>query len=259
MLHKTIVACAVLVGAAVTVSLAIRTQRDQHSGSRPEVISAVQLPIDKDVIPVEVRQQRVVLNSSNGVQDYFFTVKNNTNKNIVAFSVDITISGKVNGKESASTTVSTFDSIPHLDIREAHHMKPVLPGEGRDFDSTGMGIMPAQGDVVEVEKIAVRVDYVEFEDKTSLGLDAHGSKIINAMRDGAARYKTWLVQEYVQRGKSISKVAILLQDELLPPELGLLDMHQRQGAKSYRNHMLDVYETHGRMELQKYLDRGSGS
>ena len=248
----------ILLGAALTASLAFRAQRAQDLASRQEVISAVQLSLEKGVIPVEIQQQRVSYTWSNAVHDYFFTVKNNTNKNIAAFSVDITISGTVNGKELSNTVTSTFDSIPHLDIREAHHMRPVLPGEGRDFDSTGMGIAPTQDDVV-VGRITVRIDYVEFEDKTSLGLDEHGSRIINLMRDGAAKYKAWLVHEYVQRGKSINIIAPLLREELLPSELGLQDMHQRQGAKTYRNHMLDVYDTHGRAELDKYLNRRGGN
>lgn len=217
--------------------------------------NVIQLQAANGVIPVEIEQPGVHYTAANGVQDFFFTIKNNTSKTITAYSFNVTLKGEVNGKDLSNTLSYTVDTITHQDIRDAHSLKPISPGEERNFSDNGLPNDPTQTGSNIVKEITFKLDYVEFEDKTGLGPDQNGSRTIALRRDGAAKYKAWLVEKYTQSGKSISGILPLLQSHDLPPELNLQDTYQRIGAKSYRAHMLDVYNSHQAGELEKYLNR----
>jgi hypothetical protein len=96
---------------------------------------------------------------------------------------------------------------------------------------------------------------VEFEDKTTLGPDKNGSQIINSGREGAAKYKEWLVKMYRQEGRSVEAISALLNDEDYPPELGLNDPGLRRGADFYRTRLREARAAQGAAEIKKLLEQ----
>ena len=62
-----------------------------------------------------------------------------------------------------------------------------------------------------IKQIALRVDYVLFDDNTAIGSDGVGERKINLMREGARRYKGLLMRHYLSNGQSFSKVIPLLE------------------------------------------------
>jgi hypothetical protein len=130
-------------------------------------------------------------------------------------------------------------------------MKPIVPGEERPVVKGGvMGYENAL-----LKGLEIKIDYVEFKDKSTLGADTAGSRIISTMREGAANYKNWLVQQYKKNGDSVNAIVPILQSQDIPSELGFNDMYLKEGARIYRKHMLDVYKMHGTDELERYLSR----
>ena len=97
---------------------------------------------------------------------------------------------------------------------------------------------------------------MEFEDKTSTGPDTNGSKMINSMRDGAARYKAWLVQQYKQNKMEEKTLTPMLENSDIPKELNFNgDPDLIEGARLYRRVMRSVYNIQGAAELRLYLNK----
>ena len=105
-----------------------------------------------------------------------------------------------------------------------------------------------------VKGIEIKIDYVEFDDKTHLGSDEKGSKAITELRRGAVGYKNWLVEKYISNNKSIENVAQFLEnDKPLPEALRNSSKYEQYGAKTYRNRLREIYLKQGVAQIEKYL------
>ena len=249
-----VIGLVVLLGAAV-IAVAAYGRRDgaRQGAGLQQTITALQLPPESDLIPVEIRDEKAEFNSPSEVGGLSFTIKNNTNKNIEALTViySLIYVSQKDGKEYSDPNYLTINSLVHPDVTQAHDMKPIAPGEERPVVKDGvMGYENAL-----LKGLEIKIDYVEFEDKSTAGADTAGSRIINTMREGAAEYKSWLVQQYKKSGDSLNAVVPILQSRDIPSELNFNDMYLKEGARIYRKHMLDVYKMHGADELRKYLSR----
>ena len=220
-------------------------------GAGQAQLEVVQLPADRGVIPVAIQGEKISVNPANGVMEAVFVVKNNAGKNIDAIAVAVTVRVERNGNESSSTGYITRDSLIHPDIREIHHQSPLARGQEWSF-----GTEPLNSEAGAVlTGITLQIDYVDFEDKTRLGLNNYGSNIVTKVRTGAAKYKAWLTKKYAENGRSVNALLPLLdRGQALPEELDLGD-HERTGARLYQNHLLKAYRQHGIVEVEKYLIR----
>lgn len=247
-----------LLGSLSTVAVATATFKGRNNKivgqiSDQQRVQVVQLPSQNGVPPVEILDEKVIFNSPQEMGGFSFTVKNNANKNIHALTVTYSLIyvSQRDGKEYLDSSYLTMNSYVHPDVTEAHHMKPIAPEEKRQLGKGGtMGYENAA--LVGLE---LKIDYVEFEDKTILGPNTAGSRIVFTMREGATKYKEWLVQQYKQNGGSVAAVISLLQSRDLPSDLAFNDMYLKEGARVYRRHMLDVYKKHGVADLERYLNR----
>jgi hypothetical protein len=211
-------------------------------------IEVVQLPAVNDVVPVEIRGETIINNAP--YDELKFVVKNNTNSAIDAITVAVTSRAETRGREFSSTAYMSVDRLIHPDIREIHHQKTIGPGGESSFGPEPLELVNG----TTLKGITLKIDYVDFEDKTSLGPNVQGSVLINKMREGAAKYKGWLVQVYFKSGRSLNAVIPLLKERTLPKELNLAG-GERPGAQLYRKHFLMAYERHGSEEIEKYLNR----
>jgi hypothetical protein len=215
--------------------------------------SIKQLPSENGMIPVEIRQVRAYKTSPNQINEFSCTIKNNTSKAIISYSLSITTITEAEGKETRGTEIQFIDSFLHPDVREIRKLQPIAAGKETYTESPG----PVQFEPnVSVKQIQVSIDYIEFEDKTTLGPDArNSSKRIALKREGAAKYKEWLVQMYVQKGRSINAILPLLQTTPLPQELALDGPIMKQGAIIYRKSLLNLYDSIGAQAVEQYLNR----
>ena len=247
--RSLIIGLVLLIAAAVTVAAALIPRK--HEVSQPLILSS-QLPSEDGVIPVEIIRANATFPRPDDVQDFSCVIRNNSSKGIRSVVLAYTIVTNNNGTENSNVISLWRESLIHPDVREAHHFRPLGSGEQYRFQSSGE---TSFGTPNVISRIELRLDYVEFEDGTRLGLDKNGSRIIESIRQGAENYKAWLVQRYVELGKSADAVSDLLKVQDLPSELQSTNMYVNQGAKSYRSHMLDVYTAHGSGALEKYLNQ----
>jgi len=216
-------------------------------------IDAEQLPLENRVIPVEVRCENSHLTAPNRLEKFSCIAINNTKKNITALSSVLTVITE-NSRDGESRNVNLLygDSYVHPDIREARHLKSTAPGEIRTIQPSG----PTTFEDEVIVRIELKIDYVEFDNSTSIGSNSKGAQVVRSIREGASRYKQWLVKKYVFNKREVDTIVPLLQNSEIPPELQIGDdKNLREGAAIYRNLMRGVYERQGNAELKKFLDR----
>ena len=230
------------------------TQNRAQAGSQIP-ISTQQLPTTNGKVAVELKCGDAELSAPDKIENFPCSVVNNTNKRISAMSVAYSITVEDGGGESSHTEALTLDTFIHPDLREERKDNLIKPRAERPFRP----LPTSFGDAV-VKAISMHVDYVEFEDNSSLGPNESGSRIIGDIREGAAKYSTWLMGKYNSSGKSVSAMTSLIQDDPLPEgELGIKSAAQEQGAVIYRNFLRDSYETKGLEHLAKFLERKASS
>jgi len=239
--------------AIATASLIARKSLSaSQQGEKQIPIKVVQLPLKDGAFPIEIRCEDARLSAPNKVDGFSCLVINNTSKKISALAAvySVVIEGLTG--ESQESHLITNDFFVHPDIREARHLKLLPPGESRILQPPG----PITFENGTVSSVEVHIDYVEFEDKTSTGPDTNGSKMINSMREGAARYKAWLVQQYKQNKMEEKTLTPMLENSDIPKELNFNgDPDLIEGARLYRRVMRSVYDTQGAAELRLYLNK----
>jgi len=238
--------------AVASAALVARQIPEPSPQERLIPVNATQLPPADGAFPVEIRCEEARSSAPNRLDGFTCLVINNTWKKISALAVIYSTVLDVGGAEERETNLQTSDFVIHPDVSEAKRQRLFPPGESRRVGPPGP-VSFGEGTVSGVE---IRIDYVEFEDKTSMGPDAHGSKAVGAKREGAARYKAWLVRRY-RRGE--------LDDQALTAALGAADLPQElgfggdpdlgEGARFYRSIMRGVLDAGGPAELKRYLGK----
>jgi hypothetical protein len=107
---------------------------------------------------------------------------------------------------------------------------------------------------VVIKEITLTVEYVSYADQTAYGSGGEGERRINAMREGARRYKGWLAQKYTRAGKSLATILPVIETRSIPEELNL-DSDQTMGADRYRLQLLKTFKTKGAADVENYLSR----
>lgn len=243
----------VLVSAAVIATTGLKVKSNQPAKQTEDLqlpIVAKQLPSENGVIPVELKCGTAHLIPPGRLEEFSCILKNNTNKNILATNVAYSVIFESDGKEAADTRFHTIDTFVHPDFYEAN--KSIQPGGESIIGPPGPSFY---ADSV-IKRIEISVEYVEFEDKTTLGPNEKGAQIIADIREGAAKYRNWLAQKYDENGRSTKAITTLLQqDQPLPNELGFKNSYQEQGARAYRTRLRHIQETLGAAQIERYLSR----
>jgi hypothetical protein len=222
----------------------------QFERSMPVVTD--QLQQDNGVIPVELRCENAELSAPNALEKLSCVIRNNTNKYIAAATINISLRTEKEGKETLDSSYLTIETFGHPDFRQEHQDNLIPPGGEFPFQDA-----PTSYDNIVIKGVTVRIDYIEFADSaTRLGLNRAGSRIIANIREGAEKYKNWLVKKYNESGKSINAIAPLLEkDQPIPAELDIQNGDQQQGVIFYRNYALKTFKIKGADELSKRLNQ----
>jgi hypothetical protein len=215
---------------------------------KPPVATGRQLAAENGIIPVELQDLSLELVSPHTIKETHLNYVNHTRKSITAlgftFEIHILDAG---GVERIIPDTLVSDPILTADL---HQGKPIGPGEKREvlnLDADFPQNIRITGEVVSI-------DYVEFDDGTSLGPNKHTLATINANREGAARYKQWIRSEYQKHDRNVLAIVPLLDDRTVPASLGLTGT-ANGGANMWRLHLKQHYEAHGKEGLEEILNQ----
>jgi hypothetical protein len=250
---------AILVSAVViaTASLEGRSiQTVKQAGDLRIPIITEQLTAENGVIPVELKCEEAELSAPNALEKLSCLIKNNTNNYIAAATINISLRIEKEGKQSLDSSYLTIETFGHPDFREEHRDNLIPPRGERPFQD-----LPTSYDNVVIKGVAVRIDYIEFADSAiRLGPNRAGSRIIASIREGAEKYKNWLVKKYNESGKSINSIVPLLEkNQPIPSELDIQNGDQQQGVIFYRNYARKTFKAKGANGLSKRLNQPSTS
>ncbi len=174
-------------------------------------------------------------------------LRNNTQKSINAANIiysTVLEEGSLETKDSRNQILLTNF---HPDFYDKE--KNIVPGGSNSLKPAG--VFTYHNAVIK--GIEVYIDYVEFEDGTSMGLDVEGSKLIKDFRAGAAKYKSWLSKESKQKSIDTLIQSAPSDEELQKAEIGLTNVTQKEGARRYGIALRKLYKQRGPTEVQKYL------
>ena len=248
MRFKFLTSIAVIV-LVVSVALAWRSTSMGVQSRESSTIKVVvnSLPAKDGVIPIEIVQPMVVSSAPNKLDDLTYTLRNNSGRAVIALAVIRTIAYEEGGKVYGHSVYSTMDAAFHPDVGG----KAFLPGNQMSMDTAGpVGF----DDDVVIKEITLTIDYVSYADQTSYGSGGEGERRINGMREGARRYKGWLVQEYSRAGKSLATLLPVIQTPTIPEGLKL-DSDQKMGADRYRLQLLSTLQKKGAADVESSLKR----
>jgi hypothetical protein len=235
---------------AVLVGVAFAWHRNtgfQSPDSATIKVVINQPPTKGGVVPIEIIQPKIVSSAPNKLDDLTYILRNDSGKAVIAIALVKTISYEEGGKVYAQSRYSTIDSGFHSDVGG----QPFLPGSQTSMESAG----PLSfNEGVVIKEITLMVEYVSYADQTAFGSGGEGERRINAMREGARRYKSWLAQEYSRAGKSLVTILPLIETHNIPEELKL-DLDQTMGADRYRLQLLKTFKTKGAADVENFLNR----
>jgi hypothetical protein len=221
----------------------------QRSDTFIPVVVREQLPPKEGVVPVYLVCGQARLGSPNKIEEFRCTFKNATNLNITAVNIIYSITYDQNGVSATDTINHTVETLVHPDFRATSK----LIGPGGESSVGPPGPTSYSNNAV-VRGIEASIDYIQFENGTTVGPDTAGSHIINAMRSGAEKYKIWLKSQYNSHGRSVAALSADIQEsEAVPTELQT-DSNQELGAKEYRRQFQKLLQTEGAASVKKLLE-----
>lgn len=235
-----------LIAVLVSVTLAWHRNNGFQSPDSPAIKVVINQPPAQDgVTPIEIIQPTIVSSAPNKLDDFTYTLRNNSKKAIKAVAVVRTINYEEGGKVYAHSVYSTMDTAFYADFGG----KSFLPGSQMPMESAG----PLSfDDGVVIKEITLTLEYASYADQTVYGAGGEGERRIKGMREGARRYKNWLTQEYSRAGKSLAAIFPTIQAPGIPEALKL-DSDQTMGADRYRLNLLKTLKTKGAADVENYL------
>ena len=183
-------------------------------------------------------------NILNGFQCF---LKNNTRKSITAANIIYSTVLEEAGKETRDSRNHILMTNFHPDFYDKE--KNIMPGGSNTLRSDGVFTYHS----AVIKGVEAYIDYVEFEDNTSMGPDEEGSKIINDFREGAVKYKSWLARESKQKSIETIIQSVQREEGLELPEIGLNNISQKEGARRYAIGLRKIYKKGGPTEVKRYL------
>lgn len=213
---------------------------------RPVVIGRQLEPVG-GVIPAEIKCGLARLSAANELAGFDCKLKNNTIKNITAAAfIESLVVREPTGNEHLESVNSGFDTLISPDLVATS--KAISPGEEISLGPPGPRSFPG----ATITEVRIAIDFVEFDDNTTMGPNEAGSRMIRDMRQGAAKYKEWIVRKFNDNGAVLTAIIPLLQkDQSLPGELNFASEQEETGARLYRNRLDKVYRSRGYSELDR--------
>lgn len=222
--------------------------KEQTQGKSIPIVITDQLSVKAGVIPVYLSCGQVTLSSENTVESFRCKLKNNTSLFITALNAPYSVVLERNGSITKETTNSVVETLIHSDFKDENKM--IGPGQEFSFGPPGP-ISYGNGEIIKSVEIAI--DYIQFENGETLGPDKEGSRIVNAMRTGAKKYKRWVQQQYDVHGRSLTALAPDIEDNNAALA-GLTDENEKVGATEYRRKLRKLMSNHGPADIKKLLE-----
>lgn len=246
----------VLIGAVIIAATGLiifstaktNTQSSKKPTQKTIPVEVVQLSDEKGKIPIEIKCDSAELSADSKLEELSCNIVNNTDKNIMAAVTAFSVTTDRGGITSTDTRMLITETLVHPGLREIRKASFIHP-----HGKSPINILPTDYENEIIIKVAIRMDYIEFEDSSGIGPNQTGSKTIGEIRNGAIKYRNWLLEKYEQNARSPEKIKELLQDNRVLMDTLNLRKNEYQGANIYRKYLNRIYEDSGIDGLNRNL------
>ncbi|MFV0388432.1 MAG: hypothetical protein ACK5NT_06740 [Pyrinomonadaceae bacterium] len=193
-------------------------------------IEVIALKSGNELVPLETNCNSPISSRGNEIVTFECTITNRSEKAISALKIQYSLTS-VQGQNKYSDDFGylAINSI-HPDISEG-----IKPGESITISPSGP-ISTSRG---KLEKLVFAPVFVEFFDGYNVGqLDRKSQGRLNDVRNGAGKYKGWIKEEYLKRGRSGIELDKLIKAN---PNVDLATGNS--------------FEIRGKREYQKFLEK----
>lgn len=219
------------------------------------LVHVKQLASDKGKIPVELRCDGAELQLPNKLENLNCYAVNNTNKSITALVIAYTISMKdsikEDGKLESFSSAVTIETLLHPDFYEYRKESFITPNT-----NTPINILPITFEpTLVIKDMTVQVDYVKFEDNSSINEKGDGATLVKEIRQGVAKYKDQFTNEFKRNINSETTLKQLIQESRFIKDKNLVELtpKQSEGANFFRKFIRRIYETKGITGVKEVL------
>ncbi len=224
-----------IVSIALIPTLKVSGNRDFVQTEIPVVIKP--LKVENRTVPVEIQCDKVFVSKPDTIDSFSCTLINKTDMDIGAVRVEYSLIAESNSKEK-------IDSFSYLAISNIHPDIPTLikPNETLNISPSG----PRSNNGAAIKRLELEPTFIEFVGGRTIGvLDIEGKTKIANIRKGAEMYKSWIKEQYVNKGKSENALISLLdtESELDPTNTDNLD--NKFGGKYYKNFLSKRFKENG--------------
>lgn len=169
-------------------------------------------------------------------------IKNNSNKAVEAFGVEILVTRVAdNGNRGTSLVYMSRDTA-------LYDGEPLAPGA--EMEIPPQELAPGKG-LGQFTDLNLKLDFIVFSDGAFLGKpDGQGAKTVFGRRAGVEKFKKWAKQYYKENDNSLDKLIERIKDprltedpaldlDVVDPKTGRrLSGYESAGAHVYRNYLL---------------------
>lgn len=253
MRFKLTIISALVVVFVASVAVSWRNPKAQQGNSNasqgePRTVRVVvtQLPVQDNVIPVEIIQATATSSAPNVLDDVTYFLKNNSGHAISAVAVAKRVLYRENGKPYASLRYSVVDFAFNPNTDDA---KPLTPNTQIPMEASGPMDL---GEGTTVESVKLEIEYVQYIGAVPYGTGTEGEQRVNSPRNGAKKYQEYLAKTFSEAGQSLVTVIPLLEEQSYPEELRFSQL-ENLGADRYRHYLLKTLRTKGAGEVEKAI------
>lgn len=246
------IAFASLVVVIVLLSLwansAKTTDKAQHARLIPVSVVQFDQKLADGRLAIELKCESAQLLADGSLKGFRCNLKNNaiTNLQAATLNYSVVLSNEDAGMSTKDSHWLTVDTLidPHLQSTS----NAIKPNEEVPLTSPKL----TYGAQMPIKEIEVSIDYVEYDDGVTGGPNRKGSRIISDMREGATKFKNWLIQQ-TKEGKTPS--TLLGTDGLPNKSDGVVfaNFDQESGARGYKIRLRKIRAAHGDAEVRRLL------
>ncbi|MCW5967543.1 MAG: hypothetical protein KIT57_03450 [Blastocatellales bacterium] len=220
---------------------------------QPPSFEVQQLFPIRGIVPVEIIRAKSHFTAPNLMDDTTFVIKNNSDSDISAISLQIGITAEVGGTRSVKYKFLAADYFIHPDVKAANVINPFKPGDTKVLEGTTVSYPIG----TFLTRITVKIGYVEFSDGDTLGSQNEGGGVISEIRTGAMNYKAWLKDKYDHSNRSENVLVVTLESTEEPEDLIIETGYERHGARAYHKYMRDLLKSNGLGEILRRFKNGN--
>ena len=243
---------------AIAASFIIKARTNSAGQQSGEVkVNIVQLvnpadgtfPLQLEIIPETTGTSNPASSAGSRPASVQFKVTNKSTKRIDAYGVEMRTTAVIKGEEQTSKVYIARDWNIHP---TSQYLGKLPPFESGGEVTDGPYNLNPDNNVTAIKEVTFKVDFILFDDGSSLKASENSGESILGKRQGAKKLREWAITYFKNNNVLIDMLYEQLKDRKIPSDISFADENEKVGAKLYCSYLLAIYNK-DKMALEKHL------